>query len=302
MKKRRAVLLLAVSILVSATTSLFAQEPPSTTEVSIQEDSSSGGLGISNSLLPGNTLSFLSCEGILFGEPTTATPLFAMDVSADPNAPGAHWTVKDNTYSYTWQYPEGIKLEFAGTVTKSGLQLRYTLTNTTEKTLRRVLLHTCIPTTDAPVFFPGETKSLAENKGRVGRYMGLYNRTYLWNKGKSFTFTETELGKEEIHLSFMREGSKPLQWEWWINGPETYDYPFIAVQSKDAAFTTALGFEDGNWASINSGDERACYHLFPAFGDIEPGKSSTVRGIFYMMPGTSEDALKQFRKDYPDVE
>jgi len=302
MSTRKTVLLFTVAILLGVTMFSSAQGPRSTTEVTIQEDSNSGGLNVSNSLLPGNTLSFLSCEGILFGEPTTATPLFAVELSFDPEAPGARWIVKDNTYSYTWQYDEGIKLDFAGTVTDSGLQLRYTLTNTTKKTLKRVLLHTCIPTTDAPAFFPGETKSLSEGKGRVGRYMGFYNRTYLWNKGRSFTFAETELGKEEIHLSFMREGRTPLQWEWWINGPETYDYPFIAVQSKDGKFTTALGFESAEWASTNAGDERACYHLFSTFGDLKPGESSTVRGIFYMMQGTSEDALKQFKKDYPDVE
>ncbi len=321
MSKRKTVPLLIVAMLVGVMNSSLAQEQPLTSEVSIQQDGnagvltvtnstppglvalskpdSAGGLIVSNSLLPGNTLSYLSCEAVLFGDPTIATPLFEVKVSSDPSAPGAHWTVTDNTFSYTWNYAEGIKLDFAGTATGNGLRLRYTLTNTTQAVLKRVLLHTCIPTSDAPAFFPGETKSLEEGKGRVGRYMGIYDRTYLWSKGRSFNFRETELGGEEIHLSFMREGHTPIEWEWWINGPETFDYPFIAVESIDGKFTTALGFEAAEWACINSGDRNACYHLFPFFGDIEPGESATVRGRFYLMQGTPEDALKQFKEDYP---
>jgi hypothetical protein len=323
MSKRNTLLLLTVAILAGVTACSLVQKQRLTTGVTIQKASSTGklsvsnsprpdlaalsnpasagGLIVSNSLLPGNTLSYLSCEGVLFGEPTTATPLFEVKVSPDPTAPGAHWTVTDNTFSYTWKYDEGITLDFAATVAGTGLRLRYTLTNTTQKTLKRVLLHTCIPTTDAPAFFPGETKSLSEGRGRVGRYMGVYDRTYLWSNGRSFNFAETELGREEIHLSFMREGSTPIEWEWWINGPETFDYPFIAVQSEDGTFTTALGFEAAEWASINAGDRNACYHLFPFFGDLKPGKSATVRGCFYLTPGTPEDVLKQFKKDYPNV-
>ena len=323
MSKRKTVLLLTVAILVGVMTFSLAQEQRVTIGVTIQEDSNTGGLSVSNShppgltalsnpssagglsvshsLLPGNILSYLSCECVLFGEPTTSTPLFEVKVSPDPNAPGAHWTVTDKTFSYTWNYAEGIRLDFAGTVANNGLRLRYTLTNTTQKTLKRVLLHTCIPTTDAPAFWLGETKSLSEGKGRVGRYMGLYDRTYLWSKGRNFNFAETKLGREDIHLAFMREGRTPIEWEWWTNGPETFDYPFIAVQSKDGKFTTALGFEAAEWASINAGDKNACYHLFPFFGDLKPGKSSTVRGCFYLTPGTPEDVLKQFKKDYPNV-
>jgi hypothetical protein len=100
----------------------------------------------------------------------------------------------------------------------------------------------------------------------------------------------------------MREGRTPIEWEWWINGPETFDHPFIAVQSKDGKFTTALGFEAADWASINAGDERACFHLFPFFGDLEAGESSTVEGCFYLMPGTPDDVMRRFREDFPDAE
>jgi hypothetical protein len=302
MSKRKTVLLLTFAILVGVMTFSLVQEERLTTEVTIQEDSNSGGLNVSNSLLPGNTLSYLSCEGVLYGEPTTSTPLFEVKVSPDPDASGAHWTVADNTFSYSWNYAEGIKVDFAGTVASTGLRLRYTLTNTSQATLKRVMLHPCVPTTEAPAFFPGLTKRSSPGNGRVGRYMGFYNRTYLWSKGRGFNMGRTEMGTEEIHLSFMREGRSPLEWEWWINGPETFDYPFIAVQSEDGMFTTALGFEAADWASCNGGDDRACFHLFPLFGDLKPGESVTVRGCFYLIHGAPEDALRQFKEDYPGVE
>jgi len=324
MSEKKTAILFAVVILAGVVTISMAQEQSPATGVTIHADSDAGGLIVSNSvppdmaalsspgsagglivshsLLPDNILTYLSCEAVLFGEPTTATPLFALRVSPDPSAPGSHWTVEDDTFSYTWNYDEGIQLDFSGTVVGDGLRLRYTLTNTTQEALKRVLLHTCIPTTDAPAFFPGETKSLEEGKGRVGRYMGVYDRTYIWSKGQRFNFAETALGREDIHLAFMREGHAPITWEWWTNGPETFDYPFIAVESKDGKFTTALGFEAAEWACINAGDRNACYHLFPFFGDIEPGGSSTVRGSFYMLPGTPDDALRQFQEDFPDVE
>jgi len=287
----------------SNTGGLIVSNSPRSDLKALSEPANAGGLIVSNSALPGNIFSYLSCEAVLFGDPiTTSTPLFELKVSTDPNAPGPHWNVTDDTFSYTWNYDEGIKLDFAATVADNGLKLRYTLTNTTKKTMKRVLLHNCVPTTDAPAFFPGETKNLSEGKGKVGRYMGHYDRTYLWSKGRRFNFAETELGREEIHLSFMLEGRTPIEWEWWDNGPETFDFPFIAVQSIDGEFTTALGFEAAEWASINAGDRNACYHLFPFFGDLEPGESSTVRGCFYLIPGTPEDALKQFKEDYPNVE
>ena len=302
MNKRNSVLLSTVAILVSVMAVSMTPNQTLATEVTIQEDSNAGGLIVSNALLPGNTLSYLSCETVLFGEATTATPLFEVKVSPDPSAPGAHWTVANDTYSYTYNYAEGIRLEFAGTVAVNGLRLVYTLTNTSQETLRRVLLHPCIPTTDAPAFFPGLTNGPSEGKSGVGQYTGIYDRTYLWSKGQSFSFAESKSGEDEIHLSFMREGREPIEWEWWINGPETFDYPFIAVGSKDGKFTTALGFESAEWASINAGSDKACYHLFPSFGDLEPGESATVRGGFYLTPGTPVDALKQFQEDYPGVE
>ncbi len=131
--------------------------------------------------------------------------------------------------------------------------------------------------------------------------MEFYDRTFLWSDGQPFAVGQTEKGKEEIHLSFVRDGRPPVEWAWWNNGPETFDLPLIAVESRDGRFTAALGFEAAEWASCNGGDDRACFHLFPFFGELQPGASATVEGCFYLLHGTADDALQRFKTDFPAV-
>lgn len=270
--------------------------------VTMRKDSTAGGLNVSNPLLPGNVLAYLSCEAVVYGEKDQSTPLFQVKLSDDPNADGPRWTVKDGVFSYSWTYAEGIRVDFAGTPQGDGLKLRYTLTNTSQVLLKRVILHTCIPTTEAPAFFPGLVESAVHEPEKTGNYMGFYDRTFLWSQGRKFTVGGTQKGKEEIHLSFTRAGQPPVIWGWWRNGAETFDFPLIAVESADGKFTAALGFEAAEWASCNGGDDRACFHLFPLFGDLKPGESATVEGGFYLMPGNADAALERFKQDFPGVE
>lgn len=267
--------------------------------VSPRKGSSAGGLNISHTQLPGNTLAYLSCEGVVFGDPAESTPLFEVKVSDVPNVPGAHWTVKGNSFSYTWTYKNGIRVAFDARPEACAVRLHYKVTNASGEFLKRVMLHTCIPTTEAPVFFSELEKSPVHAEGKAGNHMGFYDRTYLWSKGRPFGIGRTAKGGQEIHLSFSREGQPPVEWGWWKNGPETFDIPFIAVQSGDGTFTAALGFDAADWASCNGGDERACFHLFPLFGDLKPGESGEVNGRFYLMRGEPEDVLEQFKHDFP---
>jgi hypothetical protein len=268
--------------------------------VSVRKDSTAGGLNVRSPLLAGDNFDFRSCEAVLYGD--TSTPLFQVKVSSDTAAPGAHWSIRDNTYSYTWKYAEGIQVDFAATPENDSLKLRYTLTNHSPAVLSRVLVHTCVPTTEAPSFFPPAAER--EGKDRHGKpvklkvYLGLYDRTFFWSQGKQIAFSQTELGKNELHLAFTRQGTPPVKWAWWVNGPETFDVPLIAVASKDGRFTAGLGFQDGLWATVNASDDRACFHLFPHFGALKPGQSATVEGRFYLLKGTPNDVLAQFRSDF----
>ncbi len=270
-----------------------------TLEVSPRRESTAGGLNVSHPALPGNVLAYLSCEAVLFGYNRESTPLFEVKVSEDPKADGPRWVRGEGRFSYTWTYDQGIKVAFSAEPGPESLRLRYTLTNVSETLRERVLLHTCIPTTEAPAFFPGLAESPVHEPGKTGNYMGFYDRTFLWSRGAPFRVGGTRKGREEIHLSFTREGRPTVEWGWWNDGPETFDFPLIAVGSADGKHTAALGFEAADWASCNGGDDRACFHLFPLFGDLQPGQSATVEGCFYVMRGSPEDARKRFIRDFP---
>jgi len=103
----------------------------------------------------------------------------------------------------------------------------------------------------------------------------------------------------EVHLSLMPHGEPPIHWAWWINATNTFDEPLIALQSRDGRWTAGLSFERAAWASANTGDDRACFHLFPAFGRIEPGGSATTSGAFWLLRGSPEDLRRRIRQTRP---
>lgn len=209
--------------------------------------SAAGGLNVQNPLCPKDLFDFRSCECVLYA--SSSTPLFQVKVSTDPAAPGPHWTRRESTFSYEWTYAEGLQVGFSATPAKNSLRLHYTITNRSQKVLPRVLVHTCVPTTGTPSFFPTpaeHTVIAADGKPvKTIAYLSLYERVFLWSAGKRFAFSETAKGKDEIHLAFMRQGMPPIQWAWWKNGQETFDVPLIAVASKDGRFTAAIGFPKG---------------------------------------------------------
>jgi hypothetical protein len=266
--------------------------------VSTLPESTAGGLTVTHPQLPGNALAYLSCEGVLFGIPVQSTPLFLVRPAEDSTPVEKRWMRSDSAYAYTWEYDEGIRVEFEATPIREGLRLKYTLHNTSQAPMQRVLLHTCIPTTHAPAFFPTRPEPRPDAPASDEDYTEFYDRTFLWYEGRQFSFGQTEKGRKEVHLSLNHAGDMPIEWGWWVNGPERFDVPLIAVESLDGQFTTALGFERAGWATCNGGDDRACFHLFPDFGDLQPGESSTVRGCFYLMRGTAENALQRFNREF----
>jgi hypothetical protein len=99
----------------------------------------------------------------------------------------------------------------------------------------------------------------------------------------------------------MPSGHAPIQWAWWVNAAPTFDEPLIALVSCDGRWTAGLQFERAAWASSNTGDNRACFHLFPAFGRIEPGASATTRGAFHLIRGSPEEFRRRARGSIPST-
>ena len=264
--------------------------------VSPRPGSEAAGLNVSHPDLPGNVFDFRTCEAVLDGNRDFG--LFRVKLAL-PGAQGvAAWSTNDGSFRYQWTYPEGITVQFRATSETGRVALAYTVVNRTAAPLERVHLHTCVTTTEAPRFFPRLTPRLESQlpaNSQDKDYTELFTRLFLWKSGQPFTLDTTEHRRRQVHLSLLPQGQLPIQWAWWINSTNTFDEPLIALASRDGEWTAGLWFERTAWASSNAGDNRACFHLFPLFGRIEPGASVTVRGAFCLLRGSPEELHQRVR-------
>lgn len=263
-------------------------------DLSIRPGSEAGGLNVRSSHAPGELFDFRTCEGVLVG--TNDLGLFRVRLPSEFGDGHCSWKREGDVWGYTWPYEGGVTVQLRVQPEGDSLRLTYTLTNTGRDVLDAVQLHTCVTTTEAPGFFPAPRPVDGQT-----RWAELYDRLYLWSGGRAFTFAESRLAKHEAHLSLMRQGATPIDWAWWVNGPETFDLPLIALTHREGGLTVALAFEQAVWASANVGDDRACFHLFPWFGSIEPGRSATVHGRLDVLVGGPQMAWQRFKEDFPSL-
>jgi hypothetical protein len=249
---------------------------PAALQISIRAGSKAGGLNVRLPRFPEDVFDFRTCEGVVSGSRDFG--LFQVKLPAAFADGNKSCKREADTWSYTWPYAAGVEVQVVAQPDGDSLKLAYTLKNTGTNAPDAVQLHTCIPTTQAPGFFPPPTVQ----EGKTN-WMALYKRLRVWSGGQPLRCSDMILGRGEVHLALMRTGATPVKWGWWVNGPETFDRPVIALTSRDGAATVALAFARAVWASSNVGDDRACFHLFPWFGRIEPGNTMTVHGPLYVL-------------------
>jgi hypothetical protein len=257
--------------------------------VSPRPDSEAAGLSVAHPALAGNVFDFRTCEAVLDGDQDFG--LFRVKLAMPGETNGAAWSSENGRLSYQWRYPEGVEVRFTATPQTNRVTLAYTIFNHTPAPLVRVHLHTCVTTTEAPAFFPRlmpRAGSRLPASSTDNDHTELFSRLFLWSGGKPFRLDNTDLECREVHLALMPQGHAPIRWAWWVNATNTFDEPLIALASHDGRWTAGLCFERAAWASANAGDDRACFHLFPLFGRIEPGASASVRGAFFLLRGSPE--------------
>ncbi len=262
--------------------------------VGIKPGSEAGGLNVRSRLHPGDLLDFRTCEGVVTGSRDFG--LFQVKLPAEPGNGDRSWLIDGDKWSYTWTYAAGVRVRVEVVQAEECLKLAYTLTNVGSVALDAVQVHTCIPTTEAPGFRPDPT-----GQGADRTWSELYHRLYVCSEGRRLPFGAARLSRGEQHLALCRRGGPTTHWGWWVNGSETFDLPIVALTSRDRSHTVALAFEQAAWASANVGDDRACFHLFPWFGRIEPGAAVTVRGHLYVLEGGPDAAFERFERDYPSL-
>lgn len=259
--------------------------------------SEAAGLNVSHPALAGNIFDFRTCEAVLDGNRDFG--LFRVKL-APPGAPTAPaWSTNSGSCRYEWTYPEGITVRFEAVLRAESVELAYTVVNHTPAPLKQVHLHTCVTTTEAPAFFPrlatGRESQLPPDT-RDQDYTELLTRLFVWSGGQPLRLDRTEHARRQVHLSLLPKGGPPIEWAWWINSTNTFDEPLVAAASHDGQWTAGLWFERAAWASANTGDDRACFHLFPLFGRIERGASATLRGAFWLLRGGPEELRQRVRR------
>jgi hypothetical protein len=282
--------LIRILCLVALRVSILSACADAELRVSPRLNSEAAGLNISHPDLPGNIFDFRTCETVLDGNRDFG--LFLVKLTPPGTARGPTWSTNAGRFSYEWTYEEGITVRFEATPRAGYVAVAYTIINRTATPLERVHLHTCVTTTEAPAFFPPLTSRIASQLPAPTPdkdYTELLTRLFLWSDGRAFPLSATEYGRRQVHLSLMPKGEAPIQWAWWVNSTNTFDEPLIALASRDGQWTAGLWFERAVWASSNAGDDRACFHLFPLFGRIEPGASATVHGAFHLQRGGPEE-------------
>lgn len=286
--------LIAIVVLMVPTLRLVHAGSPAALEISQRPGGKAGDLNVRSPLCPKDVIDFRTCEGVVSGSRDFG--LFQVRLPAGFADGKKSWKREGDIWSYIWPYAIGVEVRVEVQPSGDSLKLSYTLKNTGTNVLEAVQLHTCISTTEAPVFFPPPTVQAGKTN-----WMELYERLWVWSGGQPLRFSDTMLGRSELHLALMHSGAFPVQWGWWVNGPETFEQPLIALTSRDGSVTVALAFEQAIWASANVGDDRACFHLFPWFGRIEPGKSVIVHGQLYVIKGGPHGAFDRAQKDFNEA-
>jgi len=258
-------------------------------DVTIRPKSEAGGLNIIWRHMPGDVFDFRTCEGVVYGNKDLG--LFQVKMPTSIGNGIRCWRKDGNNFSYMWPYKDNVDVHIVVEPKDDHLLLTYSVLNVGQRTIKDVQIHTCIPTTEAPNFYPQPF-----DKGTEKSWSELYDRLFVWINQRPVKLSSTSLGASQPHLSLVQKGKPEINWGWWVNTPERFDIPLIALTSHNRKSTIALAFENARWASSNTGDDRACFHLFPWFGTIEPGQRSVVTGSLLFTKGGPESAMHAYRK------
>jgi hypothetical protein len=202
-------------------------------DIAIRPGSEAGALNVTSPGCPGDVFDFRTCEGVVAGYRDLG--LFQVKLPPAFGDGNKSWKRTGTTWSYSWPYEQGITVQVSVEPDGDCLKLGYTLANTSSNAMDAVQLHTCVPTTEAPSFFPKP-----DVRNSQTNWMELYERLHVWSDGYPLPFSEEPLAKREVHLSLMRQGALPVHWGWWNNGAATFDQPLIAPdQPRWAAYGRA---------------------------------------------------------------
>ncbi len=71
----------------------------------------------------------------------------------------------------------------------------------------------------------------------------------------------------------------------------------LVRESEDGRWVTGVAWED--FLSVQGHNPWYCLHTCVRIGALRPGESRTLRGRLYLFPGTKEECLAKFERDFP---
>ena len=93
-----------------------------------------------------------------------------------------------------------------------------------------------------------------------------------------------------------RKDGKFVFSEKWPTSVRDAHAGLLVRESEDKKWTMGIAWE--SFISAQGHNPWKCMHLSTRVGPLKKGEKKTIRGRIYLLKGTKEDCLKQFRKDF----
>jgi hypothetical protein len=95
-----------------------------------------------------------------------------------------------------------------------------------------------------------------------------------------------------------RKDGKFVFSEKWPTSARDAHAGLLVRESEDEKWTMGIAWE--SFISAQGHNPWKCMHLSIRVGPLKKGEKKTIRGRIYLLKGSKEDCLKQFRKDFSE--
>jgi hypothetical protein len=153
-------------------------------------------------------------------------------------------------------------------------------------TLHNVVGHICLGHQSDPFRDPG------------------HERTFIRSQGKFLNLKDTGRGPDPVRARYGVKGNRPIKFFdttrnpfWGARSPQVADNGLVLTRSKSGDRLVAFWFDPASEIFQNSDEQNMCIHSDPAFGDLAPGESASVKGRIILFRGD----LSAFEERYAAI-
>jgi hypothetical protein len=174
----------------------------------------------------------------------------------------------------------------------NGLTLLFRVENRGDETLHNVVGHVCL------------SHDHSEQPGGERFADPRHERTYVVTAQGLVNLQSLDRGgpPDGIRSHYLVVGASPISFFstlpfWGKLSKVQVTEPWIAGTSVAGDWTVAIWWERAAELFQNSDQDNRCIHSDPAFGNLDPGRSVTIRGGLDLVHGTPQDALRIYHQE-----